>query len=334
MNKNLLNNLIRKYILGKISEEEKKSLDQEWNDSLDKNIFSKSLKNKKKEQLRKEVYQNITSQISANDEGPYFFKTRKKSSDYKEAKYLSFSSRSSLLKIASVFIGFLLISVLTYHFLNRSKIIYYSTAYGERLNLLLSDSSMVTLNSNSTIKFKENWKLNEDREIWLDGEAFFTVKHSQNHQEFKVYASDLEVKALGTKFNVNNRRGKPWVVLNSGLVLLNLQGTSEDLILNPGELAEYSIQENEYQKKVVDPEIYTSWVNQKLVFEKTSLRKIAEILEDNYGVEVIINDPNLADMTFSAVIPMEDLDIFLNILSEAFEINIRRQQNKIIFNNY
>lgn len=331
MKKDILNSLIKKYLSGKISEEEKEILDQEWNNSLINNQSFNNLNKRRKEKLEIEIFTNIKSRTSGKKEGVEFPDPHKKKTEFNEAKNSTFFSKSLVLKVAAIFIGILLISVLAYNFLNDNNFNIYSTTYGETLTILLSDSSIVTLNSNSSIKFKDKWKASQNREIWMEGEAFFLVKH-RNKQEFIVHASGLEVKALGTAFNVNNRRTNAWVVLNSGSILLNQQGSLEDIVLQPGEMAEFSAQENEFKTRLVNTEVYTSWRNKKLVFEKTSIRKIAEILEDNYGVEVIINDPELAEMTFSATIPMEDLDILLDLLSETFNINVQRQHKKVIFN--
>lgn len=331
MKKDILNSLIKKYLSGKISEEEKEILDQEWNNSLINNQSFNNLNKRRKEKLEIEIFTNIKSRTSGKKEGVEFPDPKKKKTEFNEEKNSTFFSKSLVLKVAAIFIGILFISVLAYNFLNDNNFNIYSTTYGETLTILLSDSSIVTLNSNSSIKFKDKWKASQNREIWMEGEAFFLVKH-RNKQEFIVHASGLEVKALGTAFNVNNRRTNAWVVLNSGSVLLNQQGSLEDIVLQPGEMAEFSAFENEFKTRLVNPEVYTSWRNKKLVFEKTSIRKIAEILEDNYGVEVIINDPELAEMTFSATIPMEDLDILLDLLSETFNINVQRQHKKVIFN--
>lgn len=69
-----------------------------------------------------------------------------------------------------VFTGYL------FFFDEREKQLLVATQFGERKELILPDSSLVVLNANSSIRYS-NWDKEESREIWLDGEAYFDVKH-------------------------------------------------------------------------------------------------------------------------------------------------------------
>jgi ferric-dicitrate binding protein FerR (iron transport regulator) len=71
----------------------------------------------------------------------------------------------------------------------------------------LPDNSTVILNANSSLRYQENWEAELLREVWVDGEAFFSVVHTHNHQRFRVNVTDdLKVEVLGTEFNVKDRR--------------------------------------------------------------------------------------------------------------------------------
>ncbi len=59
----------------------------------------------------------------------------------------------------------------------------------------------------------------KSREVWIEGEAFFSVKPSSVPRAFLVHtASNMNVEVLGTTFNVVDRHGRMQVVLNSGKV--------------------------------------------------------------------------------------------------------------------
>ncbi|MBC7890784.1 MAG: FecR domain-containing protein, partial [Sphingobacteriaceae bacterium] len=73
-------------------------------------------------------------------------------------------------------------------FFGRDVLFYeiHRTAYGEMRSFQLSDGSTVALNANSTL-WVPRWGFGENsREVRLDGEAEFSVRHLPNHQRFVV----------------------------------------------------------------------------------------------------------------------------------------------------
>ncbi|CAN5525731.1 hypothetical protein BH23BAC1_BH23BAC1_20000 [soil metagenome] len=210
----------------------------------------------------------------------------------------------------------------------------FNTSYGETKELFLPDSSKITLNANSTIAFKKNWKTGQIREVWLEGEAFFEVKKQKLEPDlpkakFVVHANELNVEVLGTEFNVNNRRGLVKVILNSGEIKLNSK--SEKILMKPGDMVEYSPTEK-FIQKLVEPEKLTSWRFQKIIFDKATLHEISQVIEDNYGVSIEFSEASLANRNFTGVVSYQDLDLFLAILAESLNLNIIKKQEKILIN--
>jgi transmembrane sensor len=234
-----------------------------------------------------------------------------------------------LYRAAAVFIGVLLLSA-AYYF--TPKVNTYTTHYGEIKTFTLPDTSQVTLNANSTLSFNSSWNTNNPREVWIEGEAFFYIRkkpHAGN-AKFVVHASDLKVEVLGTKFNVNNRRGRTWVVLNSGKVKLKTdQSDVNPLIMNPGEFAQFSKDAGAFTTKLVETELYTSWRNNQLIFNGNSIREISRILEDNYGFVVIIKEIGLFERKFKGTFPADRPDILLTALSESFNLKVTQRENQI-----
>jgi len=247
---------------------------------------------------------------------------------YRQVSYYNFAP-----KLAASFVGILLISVVLYLGFYRTDSIVYATQYGETKTLLLPDSSVVTLNANSKLRLVGNWANTQPREVWLEGEAFFSVQHTLNDQKFLVHTPKLQVEVLGTEFNVNNRRDKTTVVLSSGSVKLNAENLEHGLVMQPGDLVAFATNTNDFQQKIVDTELYTSWKNHRLVFDGTAIQDIAQILEDTYGLEVIIKDRELGQKKFKGTVPSHDLDILVQGLSESFNINVTRKGNTIFIKN-
>lgn len=207
----------------------------------------------------------------------------------------------------------------------------HSTAYGQTKTILLPDGSEVILNANSELKHADSWSSDSARQVWLQGEAFFSVRHQENDQKFIVHSGNIAIEVLGTEFNVNHRRTKTQVVLSTGKVRLqnNDRHTPEEVIMNPGELVEIEKDRNGHIKKVVDTEVFTSWKENKLVFDGTPIAEIAQLLEDNYGYKVIIQDSVLAGKQFKGMVPANEIDNLLGQIAKVFNVDIDRKDKQI-----
>ncbi len=209
------------------------------------------------------------------------------------------------------------------------------TAYGETRTVSLPDGSLVTLNAHSELRYRRQWDEAHPREVWLGGEAFFEVARKtviHKPAKFVVHASQLDVVVIGTKFNVRDRRGKTQVVLNEGKVTLQVP-TRDDLPaleMKPGELAEFRQSASRIQKQAVNQAHYASWKDKKLVFYKTKLSTVAQILEDTYGMEVIITDPELAAQELTGEIATDNLDVLLQAMTRTFDIRLKKEDNRLL----
>jgi ferric-dicitrate binding protein FerR (iron transport regulator) len=110
-------------------------------------------------------------------------------------------------------------------------------------NVLLSDGTKVTLNSNTVLRYPVVFYAHRD--VWLDGEAYFQVHH-ESKRGFAVHAKGVKVSVLGTKFNVKvTREGNVEVCLTSGSVLVSTpQG---EMRIKPGEKCIYSAANKEFE---------------------------------------------------------------------------------------
>ncbi len=207
---------------------------------------------------------------------------------------------------------------------------HYATTYGETRTVLLPDGSEVMLNANSRMRYQAPTDRRPRREVWLEGEAFFKVVHLDQPTPvpFLVHTPDLQVQVLGTAFNVNTRRGRTQVVLDQGSVALQLP-SEETTSLQPGELAEYTVQAPQVHKETVDPKRFTAWRDRRLTFDDTPLSEVALILEENYGVRVVFDDPALRNRRVTGEISAQKIDTILKALSTLFSISVERSGNTV-----
>jgi len=205
----------------------------------------------------------------------------------------------------------------------------YAADYGMIKSVVLDDGSKVTLSANSSIKLLRDFMNHENREVWIKGEAFFEVSRKTDLMKFIVHTDNLDVEVLGTKFNVNNRRGKTEVMLAEGKVKLMAKDHAP-LIMNPGEQVTLSDQHEHFRRQVFKTAKHEAWRKNMLVFENTPLAEVAQIIQDYYGVKMIITDSLLANRQFTGTLPNNDLDVILLALSTSYSLEIERSEEYII----
>ena len=224
----------------------------------------------------------------------------------------------------------ILLTLASVYFLHDTFFYRTYTAQNGMIQLVtLQDGSSVTLNANSSIKIPRDFMGYENREVWIKGEAFFEVTRKSDLMKFIVHTDNFDVEVLGTKFNVNNRRGKTEVMLAEGKVKL-VAKDQQPLIMKPGEQVSLSNVDDLFQKQVAKPAKYQAWRNSKLVFENTPLGEVTQIIQDYYGVKMIVTDSLLATRQFTGTLPNNDLDVILMALSTAYKINIKQEGGHII----
>lgn len=129
------------------------------------------------EEARKWVLQlNIAVAMAPFSEQVRFKEKLKLSIEKAEQNTKVRQLRIAVQRIAAVFVAIMVIAAAigTYNYYRYEHL---STAYGQNLKITLPDQSEVVLNANSSIKYKKTWNSNEIREVWVEGEAYFDVKH-------------------------------------------------------------------------------------------------------------------------------------------------------------
>ncbi|RRB00948.1 FecR family protein [Larkinella rosea] len=237
--------------------------------------------------------------------------------------------------VAAAAIGVVLLAVGSLFFYQRfttPEPISLHTDFGQTRRVVLPDQSVVTMNGNTTIRYVENWRTDTPREVWVEGEAFFEVVHTKNHQRFQVHLpGQMNVVVLGTRFNVYTRQTKTKVVLNEGHIQMRVSDNPNNhLDMKPGEMFFADSQTNAYYKKTVNAVAQSSWRTNKLIFEGTTLAEIAQLLKETYGLDVEIRDRELQQQKVTGTIPGKDVNTILKGLSGLFDLKITRKANHIV----
>jgi ferric-dicitrate binding protein FerR (iron transport regulator) len=216
-----------------------------------------------------------------------------------------------------------------YRWLSRSPEL--RTAYGEVREQTLPDGTKVVVNADSRIRYSTPWKDGSDREVWLNGEAFFHVRKMPAKNRFIVHTDHFDIIVTGTQFNVVNRQDKNNVMLKEGSVTLHTT-EGKDLKMKPGEFVEY--RSAQLEKRPVRNDSVLAWKEHKLLFDNTPLRELVKIIKEHYGVTVYLADDALGDRTISGILPNNNLDVLLQAMEATMDFEIVRQENKITIRNH
>lgn len=183
---------------------------------------------------------------------------------------------------------------------------------GDKATIELPDGTNVVLNSASQLSYLNNFGENV-RRVQLNGEAYFKVAHDEK-RAFIVQVGDLEVKVLGTSFNVSAYEDAKdvTVVLLEGKVGVYAQKISH--IMKPGDKIEYNKATHKITATQVHPTDYIEWTKGNMYFEKESLENIMKTLSRIYDVEIRFDSNKLPNEYFTGTIPGGGIQNALNIL--------------------
>jgi transmembrane sensor len=213
-------------------------------------------------------------------------------------------------------------------------------SYGSKSNIELPDGSHVTLNSGSFIRYPNNFR-RKGREIYFEGEAYFDIKKDIS-RPLIVKTSDVQINVIGTQFNVKAYPEEKNIetTLIKGIVEVlykNLDSKKDEkIVLQPNHklVIQKSILDNKINKQnnietqnqierielpemeyVPKPELFTSWKDNKLVFNNEPFEDIITKFERWYDISIIIKNPEIKSARLSGQFEKETIEQALNALT-------------------
>ena len=299
--------------------------------------------------------EEIDRDLNALDEFGTYIKTPEPNSEalFKEiqadkSKNASFrelnerSSGSQWKKVASIILLVGVLALVGSYYLKsvetEQKIV--TTDKNEEKTLILPDSSKIVLHHNSRVSYTTPFR--DIREINLDGEAYFEVEHDKE-KPFIVFVDSSYVKVLGTAFVVSEYSSTEGVevAVRSGKVELGTQNSAGDDALLARLTSADAIQipvdkvgkTNRNTKPAitenVDSEELFDWVEGKMIFRNTPLKKVLADLENRYAVRFVVRDKELLDRHFTSSFDDESLKEVLTVLEISLNVSSNRVRNTI-----
>lgn len=226
-------------------------------------------------------------------------------------------------------------TALTYLIWNKSPLIAYNqleVPCGQQAKLTLADGTRIWLNSKSKLIYPDHFS-GKSREVLLDGEGYFEVTHNAKNP-FIVKTSTLNIKVLGTSFNVSSYADDSnmrLILVKGSVSILNPSDDQEIKRLKPNEMAVYSKKNNLISVKEVETDLYSSWRTGQFKFRKLSLDEISKRLGRNYNVTILIQNHQLSNTTFTGrFYNYEPLDQILNVLKTNTSFHYKIQKDTVI----
>ncbi len=198
--------------------------------------------------------------------------------------------------------------------------------FGKTFELKLSDGSKVHLNSGSSLKYPVKFLKNQERIIFITGEAFLDVS-KDSLRPFIVNTNKMSVRVLGTKFNLSAypEDDTSDVVLIEGAVSLYAikenNFIQNSVLLNPGFKGSFDKKSNEITTDPVLTSLYTSWMNGELIFRNMTFNNITKKLERHYNVSIVNQNKELESKKFNANFGNESIGKVLQELKVNYGID-------------
>ncbi|MGQ1947527.1 FecR family protein [Geofilum sp. OHC36d9] len=146
-------------------------------------------------------------------------------------------------------------------------------------SLVLPDASVVFLNRNSSLKYPSVFS-DEQRRVALEGEGFFEVTPDKR-RPFKIKAGDVDVRVVGTAFNLDATRADGVVELNVTHGTVLIKNRENEILVNKGEWALAS--REVVGKGLITNNNFLSWKTGMLEFNNATLKEISSALNHHFA---------------------------------------------------
>lgn len=191
----------------------------------------------------------------------------------------------------------------------------------------LSDHSIVTLNKHAMLHYPKVFAGNE-RRVKLKGEAFFNIAPDKEKPFFIEATNNVEIRVVGTSFNVKAFDKYTEVVVETGIV--QVKKFNKVILLHPNERARIDKEDSSIVVMKSKDKLYKYYRSKEFECDNTPLWKVVEVLNEAYGDSIIIGRDELKSLTLTTRFDNESLESILDVISETFEINVEKKGNKYI----
>jgi len=341
MHRKAFRQLLRRYLDNSCTDEERRVIDQ-WYELLDNE--QGPLSNEEVTDVEKRLWHKIQSVTTDQSSASIPFKNFK-------SNWWKYAVAASLIG-AVVLVGKPVLNNK-----NRSSdipslvIAKVNQGFSEEINnsgiirkMQLEDGSFVSIYPGSKLAYPKHFAPGK-REVYLEGEALFTVSKNPN-RPFFVYNNQIVTRVLGTSFTVLNKNGKIEVAVKTGRVavyengeqvnLNELEEKSNGVIITPNQKVTYYQQERHFVTSIVDQpapaptDSIQSATAAHFNYNEAALYKVIEDLEDAYKLEIVLENEKMKNCLFTGDLSNQNLFNQLESICVAFNSSYEIKGTRIL----
>ncbi|MEO8415865.1 MAG: FecR domain-containing protein [Ginsengibacter sp.] len=305
MKKTFFIKLLHKYLNGKATKEEQVFVEKYYGLFQNEPDVLDALKTDEKVIIKNNLKNSIANRISKIG--------------LQDKKVRLIHNRYVKLAAAAVITGIVFVSSL--YFLKNSSPEKYAnvpakTVAAEHIKnrvIFLPDGSRAILSPGSKLNYPSTFDGKNKREVYLEGQAFFDVKHKKS-MPFIVHTGNIETKVLGTAFNIKALPGEDDIIVTVKRGRVSVNDNSKLLgIITPNQQMTYTKSIVKSLIRTVKNEGYLNWKQEDLLIDNLAISEAAKLIEDRYNVKIQINNPEIQSLRFTTTFSKnETLEEILN----------------------
>lgn len=201
---------------------------------------------------------------------------------------------------------------------------------GGEYRIVLSDSTVVWLNAETEFRYPVHFT-SEQRKVYLKGEAYFEVVRNAEKPFIVHTPGYMEVKVLGTRFNVSSYEDDAEVVTTLMEGRVEISTGEEAIRIRPDEQVVFNKIGKTLVRREVDAGIYAAWKDDQFVFEEQPLEEIMKQLQRWYEMDVFFAKEEAKNYRFSGNLQKyENFDRIVKMLEEVAGVKIGIQGKCVV----
>jgi len=328
----LTRKILQKYLSGEASEIEVKTVEN-WKAEKYWNRYRKKELDIELENGCEDVWKQVTNQIvEENPEltpGNYPIRTDQKPLyKLRFSKYIRKYAAVASLFIALAGSGICFVTYQTLHSdivlaYQQEKIIF-QTGMTYRRTVVLPDASIIIMNKGTKLTFIKKQFNNKNREVWLEGEAFFDVAKNKE-KPFIIHTGTMQTTVRGTSFNIKayTQTGQNVVSVRTGKVEVCAQNKVLAMLTSNKQII-YDTAKRTSETESIKASDITSWTNGSLILNNANISELRLRLKQCFNVNLQVNGQALNNAKFNAVFKTgTSLDEVMQTISVLYEIKYK-----------
>lgn len=203
----------------------------------------------------------------------------------------------------------------------------YSADHGELRDLVLPDQTQVRLNADSRLRVRMGW-FSRKVEL-LQGEATFDI--ARDRRPFEVEVNGLEIRDIGTVFDVARRLKSTRIGVVSGEVEIWSQGADAQRLaqLGEGRVVQVDARSHAVESLDVPLSMLLDWQQRKVSFLDERLDEVAAAFNRHNQVQVRVLDEGAASARLSGSLDAHRIGALQAFLERDPRFLVRREGDTV-----